>query len=223
MCCKIDKKHKAQIAQYFPAGWQFFFDPKVVKKMNNVSSLVKKLDGLILLSPNGSPFYSVESAVNTNSALFSQLEVPAQRFYDHVGISLTNEEMRALETPHRAQRQGSRAAKRQKLTSPRNLHVPAEIQTFGDPSVDSSIDLSAMPDVATFASNNEPLTPTQLYQRRCRRCARCTKNDCTKCTSCFFNAGRTRKQKEVCLRKVCRLSFVHSLNSSIFLTRISCS
>jgi hypothetical protein len=232
MCCKIDKKHKAQIAKYFPPGWKFFFDPTLGNKKSNVSFLnflVKKLDGLIFLSPNGSPFYSVERAVNRYPTLFSELEVPPQRFYDYVGISLTNEERRALETPKRAQKHESLiAAKRQKLTSPRNLRVPAEIQTFGDPSVDSSINLSAMPDVAAFPSNDKqltptPLTPTQLYQRRCRRCARCTKNVCTKCRSCVFNECRTRKHKEVCLRKVCRVSFVHSLNSSIFLTRISCS
>jgi hypothetical protein len=224
MCCEIDKKHKAQIAKYFPPGWKFFFDPTVGNKnKSDVSSLVKKLDGLILLSPNGSRFYSVERAVNKNPALFSQLEVPPQRFYDYVGISFTNEEMRALETPLRVQRQESLVAKRQKLTSPRNLHVPAEIQTFGDPSVDSSINLPAMPDVASFPSNDKPLTPTQLYQRRCRCCARCRKRDCTKCRSCVFNACRTRKHKEVCLRKVCRVSFVYSLNSSIFVTRISCA
>jgi hypothetical protein len=112
MCCKIDTEHKAQIAKYFPSGWKFFFDPKVDKKGSNLSFLVKKLDGLIFLSPNGSPFYSVERAVNKYPALFGELEVPAQRFYDYVGISLTNEEMRALETPHRAQRQESRAAMR---------------------------------------------------------------------------------------------------------------
>jgi hypothetical protein len=193
--------------------------------MSNVNFLVKKLDGLIFLSPNGSPFYSVERAMNRNPALFSQLDVPPQRFYDYVGISLTNEERRALETPKRAQTHffESRAAKRQKLTSPRNLHVPAEIQTFDSPSVDSSIDLPAMPDVAAFPSNDKALTPTQLYQRRCRRCARCTKNDCTKCSSCVFNACRTQKHKEVCLRKVCRVSFVYSLNSSILVTRNSCA
>jgi hypothetical protein len=223
MCCKIDKKQKAQIAKHFPPGWKFFFDPTVGNKKSNVSPLVKKLDGLILLSPNGSHFYNVERAVNENPALFSQLEVPPQRFYDYVGISLTDEEMRALETPYRAQRQESLPAKRQKLTSPRNLHVPAEIQTFDDPSVDSSIDLPAVPDVAAVPSNDKPLTPTQLHQRRCRCCARCTKSDCTKCRSCVFNACRTRKHKEVCLRKVCRVSFVYSLISSILRTRISCA
>jgi hypothetical protein len=219
----MDRKHKAQIAKYFPPGWKFFFDPKVDKSMSNVSSLVKKLDGLIFLSPDGRPFYSVERAVNSYPTLFSQLEVPPQRFYDYVGISLTNEERQTLETPKRAQRQESRAAKREKLTSPRNLDVHADIQTIDDPSVDSSIDLPAMPDVAAFPSNDKPLTPIQLYQRRCRRCARCTKQDCTKCRSCFFNACRTRKNKEVCLRKVCRVSFVYSFNSSILLRRISCA
>jgi hypothetical protein len=188
-----------------------------------VNFLVKKLDGLILLSPNGSPFYSVERAVNRNPALFSQLNVPPQTFYDFVGISLTNEERRALETPYRAQREESLAAKRQKLTSPRNLRVPAELQSVDDPSVDSLIDLQAMPDVAAFPSNDKPLTPTQLYQERCRCCARCTKNDCTKCRSCVFNACRTRKHREVCLRKVCRVSFAYSLNSSILVTKLSCA
>jgi hypothetical protein len=210
MCCKIDKKHKAQIAKYFPPGWKFFFDPTVGNKKSNLSFLVKKLDGLILLSPNGSPFYSVERAVNRNPALFSQLDVPPQTFYDYVGVSLTSEERQALETPYRAQRQES-LAKRQQLTSPRNLHVPAESQTVDDPSVDSLIDLPAMPDVAVSPSNDKPRTPTQLYQQRCRCCARCTKIDCTKCRSCVFNACRTRKHKEVCLRKVCRVSFVYSL------------
>ena len=68
MCCKIDKKQKAQIAKHFPPGWKFFFDPTVGNKKSNVSPLVKKLDGLILLSPNGSPFYSVERAMNKNPA-----------------------------------------------------------------------------------------------------------------------------------------------------------
>ncbi len=68
MCCKIDKKHKAQIAKYFPPGWKFFFDPKGDKRMSNVNFLVKKLDGLIFLSPNGSPFHSMERAVNKNLA-----------------------------------------------------------------------------------------------------------------------------------------------------------
>jgi hypothetical protein len=96
---------------------------------------VKKLDGLILLSPNESPFYSVERAVNKNPALFSQLEEPPQRFYDYVGISLMNDERRAQETPKQAQKHKSLGAKHQKLTSLRNLDVPAKIQTFGNPSI----------------------------------------------------------------------------------------
>jgi hypothetical protein len=123
----------------------------------------------------------------------------------------------------KVQRQESLVAKRQKLTSPRNLHVPAEIQKFDDPSVDSSIGLPVMPDVAAFPSNDKPLTPAQLYERRCGDCARCKKNDCTKCRSCVFNACRTRNYKEVCLRKVCRVSFVYSLNSSILVKMISCT
>jgi hypothetical protein len=106
---------------------------------------------------------------------------------------------------------------------PPTAQIAANIQTFDNPLVDSSIDLPVMPDVEAFPSKDKPLTPTQLYQERCRLCARCTKDDCTKCRSCVFNACRTRKHKEVCFRKVCRVSFVYSLNSLILLTRISCT
>jgi hypothetical protein len=215
MCCNIDKNQKAQIAKYFPPGWKFFFDPTIDKSKSNVSFLVKKLDGLVFLSPDGHHFYSVERAVNQYPGLFGQLDVPAQRFYLYVGISLTNEDKQALKTPFRRQKDENPVTKRKKLTSPRNLHVPAEIQTFDDPSVASSIHLPVMPAVAAFPYNDRPLTPTQLYQRRCHRCAMCTKEVCTKCRSCVFNACRTRKDKEGCFRNVCRLSFFHFLNSSI--------
>jgi hypothetical protein len=106
---------------------------------------------------------------------------------------------------------------------PPTAQIAANIQTVDNPSVDASIDLPVMPDVAAFPSNDKPLTPTELHQRRCGCCARCTKDDCTKCRSCVFNACLTRNHKEVCLRKVYRVSFVCSLNSLILLTRISCT
>lgn len=83
MCCEFIEKDKIQPAKGLPEGWTFYYtDPE--KLSWRTSSEHTGLAGLVLMSPTGRQFSSVESAA---VELDSHLEVPsmAREFYGHVG------------------------------------------------------------------------------------------------------------------------------------------
>jgi hypothetical protein len=47
-----------------------------------------------------------------------------------------------------------------------------------------------------------PYTPTELYRLRCGKCRMCRRPECLCCVTCKMNGSRTRRHREVCLRKV---------------------
>jgi hypothetical protein len=58
-------------------------------------------------------------------------------------------------------------------------------------------------EVGAASLNQEPpMTPSQLFVNRCKKCALCIADDCGRCATCIFNGSRTRRFREVCLRKV---------------------
>ena len=55
---------------------------------------------------------------------------------------------------------------------------------------------------ATSHNQEPPMTPSELFVNRCKKCALCVADDCGRCATCILNGSRTRRFKEVCLRKV---------------------
>jgi hypothetical protein len=74
--------------------------------------------------------------------------------------------------------------------------IPREIEMPESPSVESSLPETPTP------TRGQSLSPTELFKRRCQKCPMCERADCNKCATCVLNASRTRRNKEVCLRKV---------------------
>jgi hypothetical protein len=77
------------------------------------------------------------------------------------------------------------------------------------------------------ASHNQepPMTPSELFVNRCRQCPLCIADDCGHCATCILNESRTRRFKEVCLRKVSSgtkldsFAFIMSLNHALRCSR----
>ena len=58
-------------------------------------------------------------------------------------------------------------------------------------------------ELGAISHNQEPpMTPSELFVNRCKKCALCIADDCGRCATCLLNESRTRRFKEVCLRKV---------------------
>jgi hypothetical protein len=191
MCCTIREDRKAQKAPFFPPGWTFLFDCTQKPQFSN-PALARKLDGLVILSPNCRRFRSVEGVLSHCKKL-NDLDPSPQGFYVHVGIHMTSDDTKELQKTKRqriAETDASGPSKRRKGTR----DIPIEIETIDSHSVASSL--------PTTPSRGLSLTPTELYKRKCRNCPMCTKADCNKCATCVLNASRTRRNKEVCLRKV---------------------
>jgi hypothetical protein len=74
--------------------------------------------------------------------------------------------------------------------------IPREIEMSESSSVGSSLPETPTP------TRGQSLSPTELFKRRCGNCPMCTRADCNKCATCILNACRSRRNKEVCLRKV---------------------
>jgi hypothetical protein len=55
---------------------------------------------------------------------------------------------------------------------------------------------------ATLHNQEPPMTPSELFVNRCKKCTLCIADDCGRCATCISNGSRTRRFKEVCLRKV---------------------
>jgi hypothetical protein len=191
MCCRIPEAQRAQKAPFFPPGWTFLFDSTQEPHFFN-PALARELDGLVILSPDGRRYRSVEGVLSKHTKLRDLVPSP-QCFYVHVGIHITSDDTKELQATKRqrtTKTDASGPSKRRKGTSDN----PIELDTTDSPSVASSL--------PTTPSRGLSLTPTELYKRRCRNCLMCTKADCSKCATCVLNASRTRRNKEVCLRKV---------------------
>ena len=212
VCYKISPEHKSQLAPYFPEGegWRFFFDRNETKGKSVPVGFVEKLDGLILVAPNGRRYYSVESAVNTHKTLVDRVSTLLQ-FYSFAGIEITEAESKELMTPLR--KRGAEKpietfgeecgwGKRSRCT-----RISSEIETEDEP--------FEFPVIAP-APQELPFSPTELYKRRCKKCTMCLKESCGQCATCELNQSRTRKNKEVCLRKV-RFSFFPKLSIQLLL------
>ena len=82
MCCEINDDNKLQAAKGFPEGWRFFYtDPAKLSWRSSIEHT--GLAGLVLLSPNGRRFNTVESA----NGLLDSDDLPniARTFYKFVG------------------------------------------------------------------------------------------------------------------------------------------
>jgi hypothetical protein len=188
MCYKIPEELKAQNAFFFPIGWRFFFDS--IKDTRN--SAIPALDGLVIWGKSGKKYFTVEAAVNHCSKELGPIDKLAEKFYAQVGLSPPEEEdskKRRGEGPERPEERGSN--KRRKT-------LPDEIAATHSVSTESSLD----PAPPVQQNRDQPLTLEELYRRRCKHCDRCIREECQKCASCKLNASRTRRCKEVCLRKV---------------------
>lgn len=83
MCCKIKVEDKAQIAKGFPEGWRFYYtDPGQLSWQS--SGEHTGLAGLVLLSPTGRQFNSVE-ATEAVLGRGSEITTIARDFYGDVG------------------------------------------------------------------------------------------------------------------------------------------
>ncbi|CAB9507681.1 expressed unknown protein [Seminavis robusta] len=88
MCLEIDTKDKAQPAKYLPEGWTFYYtDPKKLPRV--ASSEHTGLEGLVLLSPGGRSFSSVETAVPYLGPTITDAAEAARSFYRMVGCHAT--------------------------------------------------------------------------------------------------------------------------------------
>jgi hypothetical protein len=190
MCCKLPEELKAQNAYFFPIGWKFFFDPSIkVKKAQDAN-----LDGLVLLSPDGKKYYSVEGAIKQYSRVLRQIYLLPEKFYAQVGLSPLEQEGSKrghgeAERPDRPEEGGSN--KRRNTVS----DIPDEIAETNSVSTASSL-------ASQRYRDQQPFTLEELYRRRCRHCEMCRREECQKCSSCKQNSSLTRSCKDVCLRKV---------------------
>jgi len=204
ICCKLSVEERALPAPFFPLGFRFYFDKEPKKKVYRRTSAHDTLDGLNILLPTGTQsFYSVESILNKKPSL--KPSVDPEKFYDYVGITLTQEEKDIL----------SQRVRRHKNVgyNSENLHPSKRLKTNhqGEEQISSSLNMSFgqveyPPEEDGEAGHHltsKGLSPAELYRNRCRCCSLCLKEDCGKCETCIDNAGRTRRFKEVCLRKMC--------------------
>ena len=95
ICAKIPPVHKALQAAYFPPGYKFYFHSIDAAKYNARTQAHDKLEGLLIVSPLGKRCYSVESMMNSCKSL-SSLDISPQKFYEYVGIELTDAERELL-------------------------------------------------------------------------------------------------------------------------------
>jgi hypothetical protein len=86
MCCKLDYQFKAQAAPSLPVGWRFYFaDPKEMPwKLDDVP---EGLEGLVLISPEGKKFASVDKAYNALSA-GGDVNSMGKAFYADIGCNV---------------------------------------------------------------------------------------------------------------------------------------
>lgn len=193
MCIKIPADKKAQPAPFFPPDWTIIFDP--TKKNRTVNSAFRKLDGLVIISPNGRRFRSIEGVKGSGSCgAFGHIDTFA--FYAHVGMHMTIEESNVIDRSRmkrgiNRERNLGVASKRQKLGA--KFDIPIQIDAIEFPSDGS---------MSTVFRGIKSLSPTELYRKKCGNCVMCTREECNKCATCLLNASRTRRLKEVCLRKV---------------------
>ena len=86
MCCQLDPEFKKQAAPGLPAGWKFYYmDPQGVTWKND--EVPCGLAGLILLSPNGQKFPTVENAA-ASLVESGNITDMAATFYTHVGCTV---------------------------------------------------------------------------------------------------------------------------------------
>jgi hypothetical protein len=185
---------KAQKAEHFPENWRFYFDPT-----QTYSRLHLGLDGLVLLSPNGKRFRSVQRAMRQHRAALGNLELSPLNFYDYVGLdrNLDDGDVSMGVQSSRDSLSGDDGALTAVTTGSKKRSRPAESSvTKRSKTIESE-------EVGTVSHNQEPpMTPSELFVTRCKKCALCIADDCGRCATCILNMSRTRRFKEVCLRKV---------------------
>jgi hypothetical protein len=192
MCRKIPEELKAQNAFCFPIGWRFFFDPIINTSKSSISATT--LDGLVLLGKSGKKYFTVEGAASHCRKELGPIDQLAEHFYAHVGLSPPEEEG---SKKRRGEAEGLERPE-ERGSNKRRKTVPDEIAATHSVSTASSLD----PAPPVQHNRDQPLKLEELYLRRCRHCDMCIREECQKCASCKLNASRTRRCKEVCLRKV---------------------
>ena len=123
------------------------------------TKLVERLDGLVLIAPNGRRYFCVETAINAHKSLIERDPSPLQ-FYSFAGIEITAAESKELVTPYRKRRAEESAQNVREEYSwgkrPRaiinGMHV--EVEVAKGESIQSA-GQTAMPQLT-------PLTPTEL-------------------------------------------------------------
>ena len=199
ICAKIPPVHKALQAAYFPPGYKFYFHSIDAAKYNYRTQAHDKLEGLLIVSPLGRRCYSVESVMRSCKSL-SSLDISPQKFYEYVGIELTDGETELLWLTKKYKEKNPK--KRALATHATHDHTMKRSR-------------EGLEEVSQGKSSNqcEPLTAEELYNRRCNRCNMCRRKDCGKCITCSDNAGRTRRYKEVCLHKVLEFTFLYRFHA----------
>jgi hypothetical protein len=87
ICCEKPDDEKSYEAPFFPVDWKYYFDPSKYldsSKDPNISPAELQFDGLVLRSPSGELFDSVETALRRTPVSFS--EDPRERFYKRLGF-----------------------------------------------------------------------------------------------------------------------------------------
>ena len=120
ICAKIPPVHKALQAAYFPPGYKFYFHSIDAAKYNASTQAHDKLEGLLIVSPLGKRCYSVESMMNRCKFL-SSLDISPQKFYEYVGIELTDAERGLL-----------RLTYDEKILKKRALAAPATLDSWSN-------------------------------------------------------------------------------------------
>jgi hypothetical protein len=158
-----------------------------------------RLDGLVLLAPNGRRYRSVKRAMRQSPAALGKLDPSPLNFYDYVGLdrNLDDGDVSTGVQSSRDSLSGGHGGLTAITTGSKKRSFPAEY------SVTKRSKTIENEEVGTASHDQEPpMTPSELFVNRCKKCVLCIADDCGRCATCIFNGGRTRRFKEVCLRKV---------------------
>jgi hypothetical protein len=114
MCLEIGDEEKAQPAIGFPDGWRFYF------KATDASSTVTLPIGLVLISPWGKSFDSLDAAFRRHRKSLERKPNLMVDFYEHIGEDCADE---SIEQRHVKKKVASPQTKRRRLSDGKSVRA----------------------------------------------------------------------------------------------------